>query len=121
MRHCQIDLLRAIGCDAVPVDPNDDLPRFSDADRRTLRWIAAAVLAALVGFATARWTLGVVERLGLVTGIAALVATIFVIVATRRRRGRGWTAVRFAAVIAAAVVIGTASVVGLCIPAGCFN
>lgn len=104
------------------MEPNDDLPRFSDADRRTLRWIAAAVLAALVGFATARWTLvGVVERLGLVTGIAALVATIFVIVATRRRRGRGWSAVRFAAVIAVAVVIGAASLVGLCIPASCFN
>lgn len=99
----------------------DDLPRFSDADCRTLRWIAVAALAALVGVATARWTLGIVERLDVFTASTALVAAILVIAATRRRRGRGWLAVRFATFIAAAVVMGMASVVALFIPAGCFN
>ncbi len=79
------------------------------------------MLAALVGFATARWTLPVAERLGVFTAIAVLAVAIFAIVATRRRRGRGWSAVRLAITLAAAVMVGMASLVAVCIAAGCFN
>jgi hypothetical protein len=100
------------------VQPPNDLPRFTEAERRALRWYGLGVVAIVVGAATLPWTLPVAERLG--APEAVLIAALFVtlLVVSRRRDGR-WKPVRVGLVALALVLLGGAAVFGVCAATAC--
>jgi xanthine/uracil/vitamin C permease (AzgA family) len=89
--------------------------------RREMTWFLVAVLGVAAVWFSGRWWMSLLDHMDPVTATASALVVTGALVASSRRRGLGWSAVRLLCVAAILVAITMAALVAVCIPSGCFN